>query len=142
IDIKVFFDYAPDKNSFGITWGSIEGLVTGPDPTTQDYTATLSINGSLGSVIEDMVSWATGSKFGLSSPWDFLNAIPLNNLALVYTFNKTDKSRNKVSLAVDIGPIELGFARIDAITLSYESSGGKTEAVGNGGSGAGEDAKG
>ncbi|MCU9952106.1 LysM peptidoglycan-binding domain-containing protein [Burkholderia sp. BKH01] len=125
IDLTVWFDYNPDVNQYGITWGLLEGIVRGPDPATQDWTATLRFtqNTSLGSIIETMVSWATGSKFGLESPWDFLNAIPLSGLALEYTFNKTDSSRNKVSFSVAIGPINLGFARIDSIDVGYASTG-------------------
>ncbi|MGC3028960.1 LysM peptidoglycan-binding domain-containing protein [Burkholderia sp. DN3021] len=125
IDLTVWFDYNPDVNQYGITWGLLEGIVSGPDPATQDWTATLRFtqNTSLGSIIETMVSWATGSKFGLESPWDFLNAIPLSGLALEYTFNKTDSSRNKVSFSVAIGPINLGFARIDSIDVGYASTG-------------------
>ncbi|CAJ3254289.1 LysM domain-containing protein [Burkholderia pseudomallei] len=125
IDLTVWFDYNPKVKQYGITWGLLEGVVDGPDPTTQDWTATLGFkqNTTLGSMIETMVSWATGSKFGLESPWSFLNAIPLSNLALKYTFNQTTPSRNKVSFAVTIGPINLGFARIDSIDVGYQSTG-------------------
>lgn len=125
IDLTVWFDYNPKIKQYGITWGLLEGVVDGPDPTTQDWTATLGFkqNTTLGSMIETMVSWATGSKFGLESPWSFLNAIPLSNLALKYTFNQTTPSRNKVSFAVTIGPINLGFARIDSIDVGYQSTG-------------------
>ncbi|MDQ7981740.1 Ig-like domain-containing protein [Paraburkholderia sp. SARCC-3016] len=125
IDLTVWFDYNPKAKKYGITWGVLEGFVTGPDAQTQDWVATLGFKQSttLGSMIETMVSWATGSKFGLESPWDFLNSIPLSNLALKYTFNTTTPSRNKVSFAVAIGPINLGFARIDSIDVGYQSTG-------------------
>jgi len=125
IEINIWFDYNPQVNSFGITWEELEGNVTGPDPKTQDYVATLSFkkDTTLGSIVETMVSWVAGSKFGLEAPWNFLDSIPLSNLALNYTFNKQDKSRNKVTFAVNIGPIDLGFARIDSIDIGYESVG-------------------
>jgi LysM repeat protein len=125
IDLAVWFDYRPGVRQYGITWGMLEGIVRGPDPDTQDWTATLRFTESttLGSLIETMVSWATGSRFGLESPWDLLNAVPLSGLALKYTFNKNDQNRNTVAFSVLLGPIDLGFARIDGIDVKYASTG-------------------
>lgn len=125
IDITVWYDYQPDVSTYGITWGVLEGTVTGPDAKTGDYTATLKFRETVtvGSLIETMIGWLTGSKYGLEAPWDVLNSIPLKNVALVYVFNTKDSSRNKVTLDVAIGPIDLGFARIDSINVGYQSTG-------------------
>ena len=125
IDIQVWYDYSPTVKKFGITWGVLEGVVSGPDPVTKDYTASLGFteNVTVGYLIETMVSWMTGSKFGLDSPWDILDRIPLGGLSLIYTFNTVDPTRNKVSFGVKIGPIDLGFARIDGIQVGYQSTG-------------------
>ena len=97
----------------------LEGIVSGPDRDTQDWTATLRFteNTTLGSLIETMLSWATGSRLGLESPWNLLNAVPLSSLALKYTFNKNEPNRNTVAFSVLLGPINLGFARIDGIDV-------------------------
>lgn len=125
IDIKVWFDYNPKVNSFGITWGVLQGSVTGPDKTTGDYVALLTFtdNVTLGSVIETMVTWLTGTPFSLDAPWNVLDSIKLSNVGLKYIFNSKDKSRNKVTFNVKIGPIDLGFARIDGIDIGYQSKG-------------------
>lgn len=116
IEITVFYDFNPDYQSFGITWEFLEGKITQKDGKT---IATLRFTESttIGSMVETMVSWATGSTFTLGSPWNILNAIPLNRLSLEYNF--TDK---QVGLNVGIGPIEMGFARIDSISLTYKSN--------------------
>lgn len=124
IDIKIWFDYNPDVKKFGITWGTLEGLVSGPVNTQGDWVASLTYHGTLGDIVSTMVSWMTGSRFGLEAPWSFLNDISLNNLALVYTFNKQDSTRNHVGLSVNIGPIDVGFARIDGIDIGYQSGKG------------------
>ncbi len=116
IEITVFYDFNPDYKSFGITWGILEGKLT----TTQgETTATLGFTKSttIGSIAETMIGWATGSDFSLSSPWNILNSIPLNKLQLEYNFTK-----KQVGINVGIGPIEMGFARIDAITIQYKSN--------------------
>ncbi|WP_142786400.1 LysM peptidoglycan-binding domain-containing protein [Changchengzhania lutea] len=121
IDITVYYDFKPDYQAFGIKWGLLEGkIVTTEDKKTKKKTsiATLGFTKSttLGGIVETMISWATGSKFGLTSPWSILNSIPLNNLALVY--NLTTK---QVSFNIDIGPIELGIAKIKALNVAYKS---------------------
>lgn len=116
IEITVFYDFNPDYKSFGIAWGILEGKLT----TTQSETiATLGFTKSttIGSMAETMIGWATGSDFSLSSPWNILNSIPLNKLQLQYNFTK-----KQVGINVGIGPIEMGFARIDAITIQYKSN--------------------
>lgn len=116
IEITVFYDFNPDYKSFGITWGILEGKITQKDNKT---IATLGFKESttIGSIAETMISWATGSRFTLASPWNILNSIPLNNLSLEYNF--TDK---QVGINVGIGPIEMGFARIDSIKITYKSN--------------------
>ncbi len=124
IAIQVWYDYSPAVQQFGITWGALKGTVTGPN-ADGDWVASLgfSDNVTIGYLIETMVSWATGSRVGLESPWDLLDKIPLSGLSLDYTFNKNKPERNKVTFGVNIGPIELGFARIDGIEVGYESTG-------------------
>ncbi|MFI6599275.1 LysM peptidoglycan-binding domain-containing protein [Nonomuraea sp. NPDC050536] len=130
IDVKVFFDYCPSKQSYGIVWGGLQGTVEGPGEQG-DWVATLTFtkNTTVGSMVETMVSWATGSKFALEAPWSVLNSIPLSGLSLTYTFNKTNSSRDKVAFNVDVGPIELGFARIDKISVAYNSQAAQKVAV-------------
>jgi len=123
-DITVWYDYAPKATTYGITWGDIQGTVTGPN-SNQDYVATLSLKDgvTVGSLIEDLVSKLRGSRFSLEAPWSILDDISLSGVALTYTFNRTDSSRNAVGLKVSAGPIELGFARIDSIDIQYRSTG-------------------
>lgn len=115
IEITVFYDFAPGYKSFGIAWGILEGKLISNGETT----ATLGLRESttIGSIAETMIGWATGSKFSLSSPWSVLNSIPLNNLQLVYNF-----TTKQVGFDLDIGPIEMGFARIDKIYITYKSN--------------------
>ena len=106
-------------------WGVLQGDVkqsTNPDDKG-DWVAELKFadDVTIGYLIEEMVSWLTGARFGLEAPWNVLNEVKLSGLALVYTFNTTDKTRNHVSFKVDIGPIDLGFARIDGIEVRYRS---------------------
>jgi hypothetical protein len=122
VKLKIFFDYCPTKKRFGIVWNSLEGTLVGPEPDG-DWVATVKFDSTvtLGSIVETMVSWVTGSTFALEAPWSVLNKVPLSGLALTYTFNRSDPSRNQVGFKVDIGPIELGFARIDSVNIVYNS---------------------
>jgi len=120
IDITVFYDFKPGYKSFGIKWGIFEGklISNGETKATLHFTESTTI----GSMVETMVSWATGSSFSLGSPWNILDSIPLSNLSLEYNFTK-----KQVHFNVDIGPIEMGFARIDGFKLSYNSNQTKNE---------------
>ncbi|WP_396448152.1 LysM peptidoglycan-binding domain-containing protein [Actinomadura sp.] len=123
--LRVWWDYNPQVNAFGITWNGLEGKVAGPEKDTGDYTAELGLaaGATLGSVIETMVSWITGTGFALAPPWNVLNSVKPGDLALTYRFNPKDTSRNQVGFKVGIGPIDLGFARIDGISVVYQSTG-------------------
>ncbi|NNA55332.1 hypothetical protein [Pseudomonas koreensis] len=125
INIKVWFNYDPKVNTYGITWGILQGSVSSPDKLTGDRVALLQFteNVTLGSVIEIMITWMTCTAFTLDAPWNVLDSINLSNVGLKYIFNSKDKSRNKVTFNVKIGPIDLGFARIDGIDIGYQSSG-------------------
>jgi hypothetical protein len=120
IDLQIWFDYSPEVQKFGITWNDIIATMSTAD-ANGDYTATIKFdkNTTLGSIVETMVSWMTGSKFSLESPWDVLNGINLSNLALSFVFNPKDKTRDNVSLSISIGPINLGIARIDGVEITY-----------------------
>ena len=125
LNLTAYYDYAEGAQSFGVRWGVLQGDVkqsTNPDDKG-DWVAELKFadDVTIGYLVEEMVSWVTGARFGLEAPWNVLNSIKLSGLALVYTFNTTDPSRNHVSFKVDIGPIDLGFARIDGIEVRYRS---------------------
>ncbi|WP_108867820.1 LysM peptidoglycan-binding domain-containing protein [Aquimarina aquimarini] len=125
IDFQAFYDFNPDVKSFGIIWeflkGEVKNIGTSKEP---HYTAELSFTESttIGSMVEKMVSWATGTQFGLAAPWDLLNKIPLNNLSLTYDFTS-----KQVGFNLEIGPISLGFATIKSIGITYKSNQPKPE---------------
>jgi hypothetical protein len=123
LNLTAYYDYAEGSKSFGVRWGVLQGDVkqTTKPEEKGDWVAELRFTNdvTIGYLIEEMVSWITGARFGLEAPWNVLNNIKLSGLALVYTFNTSDSSRNHVSFKVDIGPIELGFARIDGIEVRY-----------------------
>ena len=107
---------------YGVVWNALEGRVEGPG-TEGDWTAALKFtqDTTLGSMVETMVSWVTGSEFALEAPWNVLNSVPLSGLSLVYTFNHVDRARESVAFDVNIGPIELGFAPVDKVLVTYNS---------------------
>ncbi|MQY09298.1 LysM peptidoglycan-binding domain-containing protein [Actinomadura macrotermitis] len=125
VRLGVWWDYNPEVNAFGITWNGLQGKITGPAKDTGDYTAELGLaaDATLGSVIEAMVSWVTGQRFALAAPWSFLNAVRPGDLALTYRFNPADRSHNQIGFKIGIGPIDVGFARIDGIGVTYQSTG-------------------
>ncbi|WP_083729552.1 LysM peptidoglycan-binding domain-containing protein [[Flexibacter] sp. ATCC 35208] len=119
INITAFYNFNPGYQAYGIIWGMLTGEVEDKNIDGKIHQiATLRFNDTttIGSLVELMVSWATGNSFGLAAPWNVLNSIPLNNLSLEYDF--TD---NKVSFNVGIGPINLGFVTINGIKVSYNS---------------------
>ncbi|WP_372394246.1 LysM peptidoglycan-binding domain-containing protein [Azospirillum sp. HJ39] len=124
IALTVWYDYQPGATSFGITWGMLSGTVS-YDAKTGEYTSKLGFTDTVtvGSLIATMIEWLTGSSFTLEAPWDVVNQISLSGVSLVYVFNPKDSSRNRVSFDLSIGPLDLGFARIDSISASYLSKG-------------------
>ncbi|SHL38756.1 hypothetical protein SAMN05444266_103162 [Chitinophaga jiangningensis] len=122
ISLTVYYNFDPKVKKFGIKWGPLEGEIittTNPDKTTATLRFTQST--TIGSMVETMVEWATGSKFSLGAPWNILDSIALNNLVL--TFNFTDK---QVGLQIDLNPINIGLfginiATITGFKLSYNS---------------------
>ena len=113
IALDIFFNYNPSVQSYGFIWGRLNGKVT---KQNNEWVGTLSYSGTIGDIISSMISWATGSSFGLSAPWNVLNNISISNVALLYNF-----TTNKVSFQVNIGPVKLSFATIDKIVVDYKS---------------------
>ena len=119
IHLTAFYDFEPGYKSYGITWGMLTGKVLKKivdGKTHQQAILTFTKSTTLGSIVETMVSWVTGNTFGLAAPWNILNSIPLNNLSLVYDFTV-----DKVSFSIGIGPIDMGFAVIKGISISYNT---------------------
>jgi len=119
IELTVFYNFDPDYQSYGIVWGILTGKIE--DKTIEGKrckvaTLTFTKNVTLGSMIETMVSWITGVKFGLEAPFNVLNDVSLSGLALHYNF-----TTKNVTFSVKIGPIDLGIMRIDSIDVNYAS---------------------
>ena len=118
--INPWIKFASEKKP---TWGAVlpdfhlsaEAVY---DETKKEWTGKFKFteNTTLGNLIETMVSWITGSKFGLEAPWSVLNDISLSNLELDYNF-----TTGKVVFKVNIGPINLGICTIDSIDVNYAS---------------------
>lgn len=86
------------------------------EKTTDGTIATFSLGqDTLGGIIETLVGWATGQKYSLGAPWDLLNNIPLDAFELKFNF-----TTKEVTFGINIGPIQIGPARIDSIGLNYD----------------------
>ncbi|HEX6371222.1 MAG TPA: hypothetical protein VF006_20045 [Longimicrobium sp.] len=116
IDITLGFDYAPGTQQYTLTWSDLSASVV--QGTDQHWVGTLAFTDtvSLGSMVEQFVSWALGFPFGLASPWDLLNDISLTGLQLSYDFTAAT-----VTFSVDVGPIDLIFARVTGFGLTYNT---------------------
>ncbi len=118
VNLNTWLKFSTDKGpSWGVTIPDLKLSGSVSKNSQKQWVGTLKFpdDVTVGFLIEHMVSWITGSKFGLEAPWDFLNSINLSALELVFNF-----STKQVSFKVNIGPIDLGFARIDGINVSYE----------------------
>src|SRR5262249_15641091 len=67
ITILVWFDYKPGVKSFGFTWEFLEAEVKQDAEQDNDWIGKLrfSKDVTIGYMVERMVSWITGSQFGL-----------------------------------------------------------------------------
>lgn len=96
--------------------GATSWLTTG-GPRRQILT--LRLSGTLGSVVEYLVSLANpNANYRLDPPWDFLNTISLNGFALVL-----DPVMSSVSVTYDV-KLDLGFVNIKSVGLRYDRSSG------------------
>ncbi|MGD8958260.1 MAG: LysM domain-containing protein [Desulfobacteraceae bacterium] len=112
IALNLFYDFKPKARSYGIRWRHLQGLVKETDGA---WTGSLRLEDfTLGEMIETMVSWATGRRFGLPQPWNLLDRASLDGLELSFDF-----TRRAVSVTLEIPALELGFARIEKIGLAY-----------------------
>lgn len=151
IPATVLFNFDPDTKSFELNWigftvkveqkapdaallslpdvGLIRAdantrMAVAADPA-QQWIATFTLpDKSLGEMVEMFISWATGSQFGLASPWNLLDHISLADFELQWNF-----STNQVTFKVNVGPINLGFANIKAIGVNYDSQNSRQRSV-------------
>lgn len=115
IDLTIFYNYEQGYDSYGFFWGPLSAKI---DNQTKIATLKFTDSTSLGSMVETFISWLTGSSFGLAAPWNALNSITLANLSLIWNFNE-----NSVQFRVDIGPLDLIFAKITGFSLEYQPQG-------------------
>ena len=119
IKLRLAYNFEPDYQCYQITWsiftGKLEQKLVDKKP---HWIASISFTEgtTLGGMIETFISWATGSRFGLGAPWNILNSISLSNFSLVF-----DITAGTVAFQINIGPIEMGFARLTAITVQYNN---------------------
>lgn len=121
ISFQVFLQYSQKDICFTLQWNSLRAVL---EQTQTCWIARLSLSGqTLGSMVETFVQWWTGEPETLSAPWDILNKIRLSVFQLIFEFPKKKEESARVSFAVNVGPIDLGFARIDQIAMNYETKG-------------------
>ena len=119
ITLSISYNFDPQAKSFKLTWKGITGTIEEKTVSgVTHYIGILSFSGwTLGGMIEEFISWATGQKFGLAAPWNLLDHINLDKLKLKFNF-----TTKQVTFAYDIGPINLGLATINSINVSYETA--------------------
>lgn len=128
IHLNLWLNYhsKPGKSNYGFELSDlgVEGTIQEQQNKEWEGSLNFTRSSTLGSMVETMVGWATGSNFGLAAPWDRLNNIPLNSLSLAFNF-----TTKKVSFQVNIGPINIGIAGINVasvtgIGLTYSKASG------------------
>jgi len=117
IDLACVF--GEGKYTYTIDWGKLHAEIAQNDKEQWVAKGTLK-DETLGGIIEDFISFATGSRYGLGAPWNLLDSVPLDDLAL--TFNFTTKA---IGFDLSIGSIDLGFCSIKGITVNYDGSSAK-----------------
>lgn len=113
IDLSIGYSYLAGGNCFTLRWNSLEGRIFYSD--TECYADLCLSNTTLGAMVETMVEWVTGTAYGLSEPWGKL----LNNISLNCSL-RYDFLHETVDLTLQIPAFDLGFAKIDGITLAYK----------------------
>ena len=119
IKLRLAYNFEPDYQCYQITWGIFTGKLEEKLVGEKSHwiaSITFTEGTTLGGIIETFISWATGSRFGLGAPWNILNSISLSNFSLVF-----DITAGTVAFQINIGPIEMGFARLTAITVQYNN---------------------
>ncbi|HEY8096261.1 MAG TPA: hypothetical protein VIE65_09275, partial [Methylobacter sp.] len=95
------------------------------DDKTKMATVTIKFgNVSVGDIVALMLSWATpGGPRSLSAPWDILNSIPLNNLAIVVTIPDDKTKRNTISIDYpadgNLG-LNFGIFTLNGLKFTYQ----------------------
>ncbi len=119
IDLACVF--GAGKYTYTIDWRALHAEIAQNE--SEQWVAKGTLSGlTLGGIVEDLISFATGSRFGLGAPWNLLDSVSLDNLEL--DFNFTTKV---IGFAVNIGSIDLGFCSIKGITVSYDGSSSKSK---------------
>lgn len=121
ISFEVFLQYAKDDIRFALQWNRLRAVL---EKKKECWSAQLSLSGqTLGSMAETFIQWVSGEPESLSPPWDILNKIRLSVFQLIFEFPEETDASARVFFAVDVGPIDLGFARIDQVAMRYETKG-------------------
>ncbi len=121
IALQVLLNYKKDSTYFQIKWNALTATVA---KTGQAWKAELSLSGqTLGGMVEHFVSWVTGDAYALPAPWSILNNVSLSAFKLVFEFPEDKAKSADVYFDVAIGPIDMGFAKIESVSLQYVAKG-------------------
>ena len=114
LGLKLSYSFAPKNTIYALSWKGLSGTYTKPSDSKEHAILSIEVKDwTLGELIEELVSFATGAKFSLASPWDLLDEIPLD---CTLSFDLTAGS---IAFTYPLS-IDLGIAAVSGITVTYD----------------------
>ena len=114
LGLHVSYSFDPKVTTYAVDWKGLSGSYTIPADPTADRILEIDVKGwTLGSLIEELISFATGARFSLAAPWDLLDDIPLDCTL------KFDITSGAVSFTYPLS-VDLGIAALSGITVTYD----------------------
>lgn len=114
LGLHLSYSFSPKTTAYELDWQGLTGTYTVPsDPNAHRILKIVVEGWTLGRLIEELVSLATGARFSLASPWDLLDEIPLDCTL------EFDITAGSVSFTYPLS-IDLGIAAVSGISVTYD----------------------
>lgn len=120
LGLHVSYSFDPKQRTYELDWRGLSGTYEAPTDPTADSKLELRVQSwTVGRLIEELVSLATGARFSLASPWDLLDDVDLD-CTLTFTLPPKDSGRKgTISFTYPLS-VNIGIAALSGIAVTYD----------------------
>ena len=123
LGLEISYSFDPETTVYALAWNGLSGTYTVPSDQEAHRILEIEVKDwTIGKLIEELVSFATGARFSLAAPWDVLDEIPLD---CTLSFDLTSRA---ISFTYPLS-LDLGIAALNGITVTYDKKAKQRVAV-------------
>lgn len=122
LGLHVAYSFDPKQKVYEIEWQGLTGTYKKPSDESKDSELEIKVEGwTLGRLVKELVSLATGARFSLAAPWDLLDDVSLDCTLLFTLPPKESGRKGTISFTYPLS-LDIGIAAVSGITITYDEA--------------------